>query len=160
MKIFRRFTICSLLFLCACSKKDSGASTVDQHALAILEFQEAQQIFKDTVVTVRDEASYDKAAPVLDQVIKDFRRSALLMKELSPPEEAARFRYREMIVDGHQQAEPTGEDMMSILTIKSREQEVTAWMEAFVAAGQEAGVEITRLFGEIDYGKDAEKQLQ
>lgn len=50
--------------------------------------------------------------------------------------------------------------MMSILTIESREKEVTAWMEAFVAAGQEAGVEMKRLFGEIDYGKDAEEQIQ
>lgn len=160
MKILRLFTICSFAFLGACSKKDSGAAVVDRHADAIQEFQGAQQHFKDTVATVRDEASYDKAAPDLDQVIQHFRRSAVLMKDLSPPDEAARARYRKMIADGHRKTEPTGEDMMSILTIESREKEVTAWMEAFVAAGQEAGVEMKRLFGEIDYGKDAEEQIQ
>ncbi len=82
------------------------------------------------------------------------------MSELGPPDESAREKYRQMIADGHLRSEPTVEDMMSILTIESREKEIAEWMEAFVAAGMEAGVEISRLYGESDHELDAGPSIE
>lgn len=160
MKILRLLMLCSLALLCACSKEDSTEATVDRHVEAIEEYQKGQQLFKDTVATVRDETSYDKAVPDLEQVIQRVRRAAVLMRDLIPPEEAARARYSQMIVDGNRRTEPTGEDMMSMLTIESREDEVVAWMEAFGVSVQEVGDEMKRLYGEIDYARGMGKPIQ
>lgn len=140
----------SLAFFGGCSDRSSSDVVVDHHSDAIRQFRAAQQLFKTTVATVRDEASYDKAAPRLEQVVKSFRQVAVIMKDLSPPAESARDNYRKMILDGSLRSEPTGEDMMSILAIESREKEVAVWMEAFVAAGQDAGAEMKRLYGRTD----------
>ena len=164
MKIIHLFTLCTVVLFGACSEKRSvPASTkggVDRHADAIYEFQKAQQRFKDLVATVRDETSYDQAAFDLERVVRDFRQVTVTLKELSPPAEAARKKYRQMIADGHRSTEPTGEDMLSIVSIESREKEVTAWLESLVAAGQEAGVEMARLYGETDEALDAKVPRQ
>ncbi len=62
-----------------------------------------------------------------------------------------------MIAQGHRATEPTGEDMLSLISIESREKEVTAWLEDFTSAGREAGAEILRLYGPTEYGADAAK---
>ena len=127
----------------ACSEKGSG----DAHADAIREFQKGQELFVKTVATIRDADGYDKAAPALNQVVESFQHTAALMKKLSPPDEADRAKYRKMIEEGNGRTEPTGEDMMSILTIDGREQQISDWLEAFTKAGQEAGVQMARLYG-------------
>jgi hypothetical protein len=164
MKIIHLFTLCTVVLFGACSEKrsvpENNQGGVDRHADAIQEFQKAQQRFKDLVATVRDETSYDRAAADLDRVVRDFHQVTVTLKELSPPAEAARKKYRQMISDGHRRTEPTGEDMLSMVSIESREQEVTAWLEALVAAGQEAGVEMARLYGETDYAPDAKMPRQ
>ena len=79
----------------------------------------------------------------------------LHLVRFSPPSDEQRAKFRALIAEGHRTTKPTGEDMMSLISIKSREEEVTRWLEEFTAAGGAAGSEITRLYGATDYNKEA-----
>lgn len=148
---------CLLLLAGACNKEKipaaGAASTPDPHDDAIREFLKAPEQFKQVVATVRDEASFDRAAPGLAEVVRNFKEAAEGFRELSPPDEVDRPRYQKMVADGFRGAEPTAEDMISLVMLESREKEVTAWMESFKAAAGEAGAEISRLYGNIGYAE-------
>ncbi|WP_264489352.1 hypothetical protein [Luteolibacter arcticus] len=101
--------------------------------------------------TIRDEASYDRGAPALEEVLQGFRDSAATFRALAPPSESEQVKYRQMIADGLRGAEPTGEDMLTLISIKTREAEVSEWMKEFMAVAQEAGAEALRLYGKVDY---------
>ena len=155
MNPLRLLAPCLFLLAGACTKEEApvseAASAPDPHADAIREFLKAPEQFQQVVATVRDEASFDRAAPELEKVVQKFRDAADSFKKLSPPDEANRPKYQQMIADGFRGAEPTGEDMISLVMLESREKEVTAWMESFKAAVGEAGAEAFRLYGKVDY---------
>jgi hypothetical protein len=155
MKLLRLLAPCLFLIAGACTKEEApvaeAASAPDPHAAAIREFLRAPEQFKQVVATVRDEASFDRATPGLEEVVTKFRDAAAGFKKLSPPAEPDRQKYQQMIAEGFRGAEPTGEDMISLVMLKSREKEVTARMESFRAAAGEAGAEAFRLYGKIDY---------
>jgi hypothetical protein len=155
MNPLKLLACCLLLLVGACNKGKipaaSAASTPDPHDDAIREFLKAPEQFKQVVATVRDEASFDRATPGLEEVVTKFRDAAAGFKKLSPPAEPDRQKYQQMIAEGFRGAEPTGEDMISLVMLKSREKEVTARMESFRAAAGEAGAEAFRLYGKIDY---------
>jgi hypothetical protein len=152
------FCLCALLAACSTTENTAEQET-DSHAEAIWEFQAAQMLFKHAVGTVRDAASYDKAAPSLNLVIEKFRNVAGLMKKLSPPDPSTLGKYRRNIVEGHRKSEPTEQDMQSLLSLTSREKEVTTWTESFSAAGREVGVQIKRLYGNLDHGSEETPQM-
>lgn len=157
MNPLKLLACCLFLLAGACTKEEvpasNAASTPDPHANAIRVFLKAPEQFKRVVGTVRDEASFDRAAPGLAEVVQKFKDAAQGFKKLSPPDEADRPRYQKMIADGFRGAEPTAEDMISLVMLESREKEVTAWMESFKAAAGEAGAEISRLYGNIGYAE-------
>jgi hypothetical protein len=126
-----------------------AAAASDLHGDAIREMLKAPRRFKEVVATIRDEASYDRAAPGLTEVVNQFRSAAAKFRQLNPPAESEQAKYRQMIADGFHGTEPTGEDMISLVTIKSRKKEVSSWMDSFTAAGREAGIEAVRLYGNI-----------
>jgi hypothetical protein len=130
---------------------EPAAEASDTHEDAIREFLSAPKHFQEVVATIRDGASYDRAAPGLEEVVRKFRDSAAAFRKLAPPGKGEQAKYRKMIADGFQGTEPTGEDMLSLMSIKSREKEVAKWMKEFRVAGQEAGAEALRLYGKIDY---------
>lgn len=157
MKLPKVLAPCLFILAGACTKEESSvaeaASAPDPHADAIREFLKAPEQFKQVVATVRDEASFDRAAPGLEEVVTKFRAAAGGFKKLSPPAEADRQKYQRMIAEGIRGAEPTGEDMITLAMLESREKEVTAWMEAFMAAAGEAGAEVSRLYGKVGYAE-------
>lgn len=157
MKLAKVLAPCLFILAGSCTKEESplaeAESDPDPHADAIREFLKAPEQFKQVVATVRNEASFDRAAPGLEEVVTKFRDAAAGFKKLSPPAEADRPRYQRMIADGFRGAEPTAEDMISLVMLESREKEVTAWMESFKAAAGEAGAEISRLYGNIGYAE-------
>jgi hypothetical protein len=157
MKPLKLLASCLFLLAGACTKEEApasnAASTPDPHADAIREFLKAPEQFQQVVATVRDEASFDRAAPGLAEVVQKFRDAAAGFKKLSPPAESDRGKYQQWIADGFRGAEPTGEDMIHLAMLEGREKEVTAWMESFMAAVGEAGSEISRLYGNIGYAE-------
>lgn len=157
MKLPKLLAHCLFILAGSCTKEESplagAASAHDPHADAIREFLKAPGQFKRVVATVRDEVSFDKAAPGLEEVVTTFRDAAAGFKKLSPPAESDRQKYRQMIAEGLRGAEPTGEEMMTLGMLESRENEVTAWMESFMAAAGEAAVEASRLYGKIGYAE-------
>ena len=145
---------CSLACSSCRDEKAASESIVearDSHEGAVREFLSAPAKFREVVATIRDEASYVRAAPGLDEVVRKFRDSAAAFRRLTPPGESEQAKYRQMIAEGFVASEPTPEDMLSLMSIKSREKEVSQWMEEFMAAGQEAGAEALRLYGKPDY---------
>jgi hypothetical protein len=124
----------------------------------VAKFQGAQKRFKDLVATVRDEKSFDAAKPELDKVVSDWREVATTLGQLQPPTEMQQVEIRDLIAVGHRRTEPTGEDMLSLISIESREAEVAQWLEEFAVAGGKAGVEMSRLYGPTDHAaKSAEE---
>ena len=125
----------------------------------------APRRFREVVATIRDDASREKAAPELKEVVQQFHRSAAAFRALAPPDEAERAKYRQMIAEGWKNSpEPTAEDLLNLIFRKGREDEVVAWFEEFAAAGGEAWKEAERLYGKIevpraDDEKRAEKQM-
>jgi hypothetical protein len=157
MKPLQLLTGCLFFLAFGCTKEEApvaeAAGSPDPHADAIREFLEAPGQFKRVVATVRDEASFDRAAPGLEEVVTKFRDAAAGFKKLSPPDEADRPEYQRMIADGIRQAEPTAEGMLNLAMLESREKEVSAWMESFMAAAGEAGAEVSRLYGDVGYAE-------
>ncbi|MFC7335805.1 hypothetical protein ACFQY0_01345 [Haloferula chungangensis] len=151
----------AVLFATGCDQRekssDAKASPSDSHREAIAKFQDGQRRFKELIATVRDEKSFDAAKPGLEKVVSDWREVATVLGELEPPSEDLQVELRESIAEGHRATEPTGEDMLSLISIESRDAEVTKWLEEFVAAGGAAGAEMVRLYGPTDYaGPEAE----
>lgn len=145
----------ALLFVAGCDQADDrGADTTpspDNHQEAVARFQAGQRRFKELIATVRDERSFDAAKPELDKVVSDWREVAATLRGLEPPSETRQAEIRALIAKGHRAAEPTGEDMLGLISIESREAEITRWFEEFAAAGGAAGAEMVRLYGPTDY---------
>jgi hypothetical protein len=152
---------CSLACSSCRDEKAASESIVearDSHEGAVREFLSAPAKFREMVATIRDEASYDRAAPGLADVVRKFRDSAAAFRRLTPPGESEQAKYRQMIADGFVASEPTPEDMLSLMSIKSREKDISQWMVEFMAAGQEAGSEAMRLYGKPEYPDAAQEK--
>ncbi|MGI9242911.1 MAG: hypothetical protein ACR2RV_19085 [Verrucomicrobiales bacterium] len=149
------------LFIPGCRQGEEGgagtASSLEDHQEIVAEFQDGQRRFKEAIATVRDEKSFDAAKPELDRIVSDLRDVAAELGELQPPSEEEQAKFRDMIAEGHRATEPTGEDMLSLLSIESREAAVIQWLEEFAAAAGAAGVELGRLYGQTDYGEAEEE---
>ena len=52
-----------------------------------------------------------------------------------------------MIAQGHRATEPTGEDMLRLISIENREVEVTRWLQEFASAAGAAGAEMADFTG-------------
>jgi len=141
------------------TKVESSDNSSERHEEALAKFQEAQLSFKKLIATVRDEESFDTAHPGLDQVVVDFWEARFLFKKLTPPPEDYQVEIRKRISAGHKNTEPTSKDLMSLISIDSREEEVIAWLQDFTRAGHEVGMEMVRLYGESDYSKKANNPL-
>jgi hypothetical protein len=61
IKITLLLKICFLSFMLGCFERRPNEAIVDYHDEAIRKFQTAQLLFKETIATVSDETSYDKA---------------------------------------------------------------------------------------------------
>jgi hypothetical protein len=133
----------------------AAVAAADPHEAAIREFQGGQQRFKELVAGIRDEKSYDEAAPALDKIVADWKQVAEKLKKLEAPAEAERERYRKMISEGHRLSEPIAKDMIRLVLVESREEQLGRWLKSFTDAGGEAGWELTRLYGMTDYSQDA-----
>lgn len=151
----------AVLFVVGCHRgkntDDVVESSLDSHRETVAKFQDGQQRFKDLIATVRDEKSFDAARADLDAVVSDWREAAIALRRLKPPSEGEQANFRKLIADGNRRTEPTGEDLISLISIESREAEVTQWLEEFTAAAEEAGTEMLRLYGPTGYtGPEAE----
>ena len=151
------------LLIASCGKSENGsgseADSPDNHRELIEKFQGEQKRFKDLISTVRDEQSFDTAKPELDKIVSDWRGIADSLSKLDPPSEEEQSKFRILIAEGHRETEPTGEDMLSLLSIESRETEVAQWLNDLASAGVSVGSQFTRLYGEIHYGAFTENQL-
>jgi hypothetical protein len=145
------------LSIAGCDRGDKGSDSFtpspDSHREIIAKFQDGQERFKGLIATVRDEKSFDAAKPELHKIVSDWREVAASLGELQPPSEEQQAEFRALIAEGHRATEPTGEDMLSLISIESREAEVTRWLEEFAAAGGAVGTEMVRLYGPTDYNK-------
>ena len=159
MKLLRPILALVIIAVVSCDRSeqavDAGMISPEGHEEAVAKFQDAQQRFKTLIATVRDEKSFDAAKPGLDRVVSDWREVGLALRDLDPPSEDDQARFREMISEGHRRTEPTGEDMLSLISIGSREAEVTAWLVDFAEAGGAAGAEMLRHYGPTEYGVEA-----
>ncbi len=131
----------------------ASAQISDPHREAIAGFHGAQRRFKELIATVRDEKSFDAAKPALDIIVSDFRRTATSLSHLLPPPEAHQREIRQQIADSHRVTEPTGEDMLGLLSIETRAAEVNQWLGEFSEAGRKAGAEMLRLYGQQEQGR-------
>lgn len=137
------------------TEADAAVTPLESHRQAIEKFQSGQKRFKELIAAIRDEESFDAAKPGLDQVVSDWHEVATALGGLEPPSEDQQAEFRELIDEGIRAAEPTNEDMLGLILIESREEEVTQWLEAFAAAARAAGAEVVRLYGPI-HDADAE----
>lgn len=157
LKMRRIFPILVLavLFITGCNQREDGTDATvtpsDSHREAVAKFQDGQKRFKELIVKVRDEKSFDAAKPELEKVVSDWREVATALGKLEAPSEEQQAEFRKLIAEGHRATEPTGEDMLSLISIESREAEVTRWLEEFAAAAGAAGAEMGRLYGPTDY---------
>jgi hypothetical protein len=137
------------------SQREIAASSQlsDPHGEAIAGFQRAQRRFKELIATVRDEKSFDATKPELDMIVSGFRKTASRLSQLQPPPEPQRREIRHQIADGHRVTEPTGEDMLGLLSIETRATEVSQWLGEFSEAGRKAGAEMLRLYGQQEQGR-------
>ncbi len=161
MKPIRLALICMLPLLAACSEKGSksaapAATAADPHETAIREFQSGQQRFKELVAGIRDEKSLDEAMPALDQIVAGWKQVTEKMKKLeAPAAESEKQRYRKMISDGHRSSEPVAKDMLRLVMMESRGEQLGKYLKSFTDAGGAAGLEMTRLYGMTDYSREA-----
>jgi hypothetical protein len=131
----------------------SSTQLSDAHREAIAGFQRAQRRFKELITTVGDEQTFDSAKPELDMIVSGFRKTASRLSQLQPPPEPQRKEIRQQIADGHRSTEPTGADMLGLLSIETRAAEVSQWLGEFSEAGRKAGVEMLRLYGQQEHGR-------
>jgi hypothetical protein len=161
MKSLLPILVLAMLSIVGCKKdKNEVSATVassDQHRKAVAKFQGAQKRFKELIATVRDEKSFDAAKPELDKIVSDWREVSATLSQFQPPEDKKQAEMRDLIADGHRRTEPTGEDMLSLISIESREAEVTKWLEEFAEAGGKAMLEMVRLYGPTEYALESAK---
>jgi hypothetical protein len=161
MKTLIPILVLPTLSIISCEKDKDGivatAQSSDRHREAVAKFQGAQKRFKELVATVRDENSFDAAKPELDKVVSDWREVSATLSQLQPPADKQQAEIRDLIADGHRRTEPTGEDVLSLMSIESREAEVTKWLEEFTEAGGKAMSEMVRLYGPTDYAAEPAK---
>lgn len=154
MKRFRNILALTALFVVGCNQAEDEVDrpelSPDSHRNTVAKFQDGQKRFRDLIATVRDEKSFDAAKPELDKIVANWREIATTLGELDPPSKEMQAELREMITEGHRATEPSGEDMLSLVMIESREAEVSRWLEDFVAAAGAAGLEMDRLYGLTD----------
>ena len=152
MKIsIRILTLATALLVWSCEERVEEHTNV--HEVVIEDFQIAQMEFKNLVSEIRDTRSYDLAAPKLEKVVNDFDRIASELNALDPPDSELGDYLRRMIEEGNRAAEPTGEDMISLISVEGREDEVQAWLAKFTLSGQQVGTELTRLYPDNTRGE-------
>jgi hypothetical protein len=140
----RAFTLAIALLVLSCEKRIEEHTNA--HEVVIEEFQITQMEFKNLVSEIRDTTSYDLAAPRLKNITNEFDRIASALKALDPPDFELAESIRRKIEEGNRAAEPTGEDMISLISIEGREDEAQAWIAEFALSGQRLGTELTRLY--------------
>jgi hypothetical protein len=155
MKSFLTTVTLTVLFITGCDQGEDGANprapSSDSHRAAVAKVQDGQASFEELIATVRDERSFDAAKPELGKVVSKWREAAASLAELEPPSEDLQAEFRMLITEGHRATEPTGEDMLRLISIESREAEVTRWLEEFEAAAGAVAAEMARLYGPTDY---------
>jgi len=154
MRSFRPILAIAAFFIGGCNqgeeRVEGAESSPDSHRDAVAKFQDGKKRFKELIATVRDEEGFDAAKPELDKIVSDWREVAITLGELGPPSESLQAEVRALIARGNRAAEPSGEDILGLFSIESRETEVTRWLEEFAEAGGAAGAELSRLYGPIE----------
>ena len=139
--------IVSLAFI---SCKNNSSDNSEEHANArdviLDDYQEAQQKFKITVAKIRDTQSFDKHISQLEDVVARFNRVADELKQLDPPDKELSIHIRKRIEQGNEASEPTGEDMLSLISIENRSKDVQVWIDSFTFSGRRVGSEFIRLY--------------
>jgi hypothetical protein len=161
----------AILFIAGCKQaknanveantSDNKTSPLDSHREALAKFQGGQRSFQKLIATIKDEKSFDAAKPRLDKIVSDWRDAATILAKLEPPSEGQQAEFRELVSNVHRITEPTTEDVLSLMSIETRKDEITSWLEQFVAAGKAIGTDILRLYGSSNYPtKNADPSLK
>ena len=159
----RLLIIFVLSFLVSCEDRKAQIGVqpdLNAHEQQVAAFQEGQLRFQELVSTIRDEASYDAARPELDLIVSGWISVAASLKTFAPPSIEEQSRIRALIDDGHKRTEPTGEDMLSLISINGREEDALAWIEEFAAAGASVGMEVIRLYGDSTHRSSSDSPMQ
>ena len=161
MKRLRSIVTIAIIATSSCNRSEetaqAGAATLNRHEAAVTKFQDGQKRFNNLIATVRDEQTYDEARPGLDRIVVDWREVATALSDLDPPSTNEQANFRKMIAEGHRRTEPTADDMLRLFSIKTRETQISAWLEDFAAAAGKAGGEMLRLYGPTGYAADVTK---
>ncbi len=144
-----------LLSIVSCGKaKNEIAATEkasDQHGEAVVRFQGVQERCMKLISTVGDAMSFDAVKPELEKLVGDCREVSALLGRLQPPADTRQAELRELIGEVHDRTGPTGEEVLRLVSIESREAEVIKWLESFNEAGGTVMVEMARLYGSTEY---------
>jgi hypothetical protein len=161
MKKFYPIFALAILFIAGCKQaKDTNVeadasenktSSLDSHREALAKYLDGQKSFKELIAPIRDEKSFDAAKPGLDKIISNWCDAATILAKLERPSEDHQAEFRELVTEVHRITEPTTEDVLSLMSIENRKDEITGWLEQFVAAGKAIGTETMRLYGPSNY---------
>ena len=138
-----KFAIISLfLFLFSC--KFSEQKNV--HLDVITEFLHLQENFKFSIDLIEDEASFDSASLSLGQSIVSLAALAENMKLLKMPSLEEKEACREIVFKALA-TQPSADSALDLLTIESREKEVTVLLSDYASALRKVEEECARLYG-------------
>ena len=144
-----------LLSIVSCEKaKNEIAATQqasDQHGEAVARFQVAQERCKKLIPTVGDAMSFDAVKPELEKLVGDCREVSALLGRLQPPADGRQAELRELIGEVHDRTRVSGQEVLRLVSIESREAEVIKWFESFNEAVGKVMVVMARLYGSTEY---------
>ncbi len=151
----------AIIFIAGCKQaKDTNietdasenkTSSLEGHREALAKYHDGQRSFKELIATIKDEKSFDAAKPSLDKIVTNWRDAATILAKLERPSEDHQAEIRELVTKVHRITEPTTEDLLSLMSIESRKDEITGLLEQIVTAGKAIGTEILRLYGSSNY---------
>ncbi len=148
-KFITLVSILTTVFLFGCEQTKN--EDIVSHSGAILRYQDGQMRFKSLVGTVYDEESFDEARPKLAEIAADWHKVANALSGFKPPIEKDRQKFRNMLEEGNERAEPTAGAMISFVMVESRQEEILEWQEEFLTAASSVIAEFTRLYGEFGH---------
>lgn len=150
------------LCLSSCDKQPSSSAAPpakqeekNPHIQAIADYQAAQILFKSTIGTIKNQASYKEAQPALQEVVTNFKELAKRMEKLDPPAPEKQKEYTQLLIQGDSRSEPNAGNMLQFMTIN--EEQSAAYLSEFVAAAQAAAEQLDRLYGRYSHNKPETK---
>jgi len=140
----------STIALISCSKKGTDIEEpLNAHEVVVGDYISIQKDFVEVLRGIRDEKSFDSSKKDLEAIVTKFDELAKSLKSIETPDAELASSMARKVQSSNSSNVPTGLDMLNLMVIETRSEEIADWMKRFTESGKKVGVELNRIYPQI-----------